>query len=210
LGRQADDRLIEAFQRCRMPLVNLDKPTGERTCVHVGPDNAHGAQLLTEHLLQHGHTRIAYLGGPSISAATRERRDGFLASMAQHGLPVAAEYIRYGLFTEESGYEVMQELLNLAVLPTAIMAASDSMAVGAIAAAREQGICVPREMAVTGFDDVPLAALSQPPLTTVRQPIRRIGFEAVRKLLALIDGQPDVRSEMFPVELMVRQSCGCA
>ena len=209
LGRQADDRLIETFQRYRMPLVNLDKPTGERTCVHVGPDNLYGAQLLTEHLLQHGHKRIAYIGGPSISAATRERCEGFLATMAQHGLPVAAEYIRYGSFTEESGYEVMQELLELAVLPTAILAASDSMAVGAIAAAHDRGMRVPQEMAFTGFDDVPLAILSQPPLTTVRQPIRRIGFESVQKLLALINGRPDVSSEIFPIELVVRQSCGC-
>lgn len=209
LGRQADDRLIETFQRYRMPLVNLDKPTGERTCVHVGPDNLHGAHLLTEHLLQHGHERIAYIGGPSISTAARERRDGFLAAMAQHGLPVAAEYIRYGSFTEESGYEVMQELLELALLPTAILAASDSMAAGALAAARDRGLRVPQEMAFTGFDDVPLASLSQPALTTVRQPIRRIGFEAVQKLLALINGRPDVSSEIFPIELVVRQSCGC-
>jgi len=210
LGRKADDEVIKAFNRYRMPLVNFGRPLGEEPCVFVGADNEEGARLAVTHLILHGHTRIAFLGGPTDSTASMERLTGFRAVMAAKGADVPPEYICAGLYTEQSGYDEAQRILGLRPLPTAMVAASDAMAIGVIAALCQAGLSVPGDMAIVGFDDIALASLCQPPLTTIRQPIRDMGYAAVQKLLALIEGNFPVASEVFPVELVVRKSCGCA
>lgn len=209
LGRKADEEVIKAFGRYRMPLVNFGRPAGDEPCVYVGADNEQGARLAVTHLIQHGHTRIAYLGGPADSTASVERLASFQSVMTAEGIDMPPEYVIAGLYTEQSGYEGVQHMLALEPRPTAFVAASDAMAIGAIAALRQAGLRVPDDMAVVGFDDIALASLCQPPLTTIRQPIRDMGYTAVQKLLALIEGRSHVSSQVFPAELVVRQSCGC-
>lgn len=209
LGREADDQVIRAFRRYRMPLVNFDRPLGDEPCVFVGPDNEAGAKQAVTHLIHHGHNRIAYMGGPADSTASAERLAGYKAVMAEQGLEVPPEYVCSGLFTVQSGFDEMQQILAREPIPTALFAASDTMAAGAIAAIYEAGLRVPDDIAIVGFDDIALASLCNPPLTTIRQPIREMGYTAVHKLLALIEGESDVPSQVFPVELVVRRSCGC-
>jgi LacI family transcriptional regulator len=175
----------------------------------VTATNLAGGKAATDHLLHLGHRRIALITGVPGWAATEERLEGYRIALTSGGLPFDADLIVEGRFTTDSGYAAARRLLRLPSPPTGIVAANDGMAIGALRAALEQGLSVPHDLSIVGFDDTELARNAVPRLTTIRQPLAELGRTAVSVLNRLIDGQS---TETLRVELatrlIVRESTG--
>lgn len=184
----------------------------------VQSDNVGGAMLAVRHLYSMGHRRIAHISG-GWSFAGVKRRQGYEQALQELGLPLREEDVADsgGDYTEENGYRAMQRLLEQEERPTAVFAAGDNLAIGAIKALRERGLSVPEDMSIVGFDDIDLAAYMSPSLTTVRQDTAALGAGAARMLAELIsqqgsaaagvDGPKEMPALTVPVELVVRDSC---
>lgn len=194
------------------PVVLLNSATNARPTIRI--DNYSGARSMTEHLVALGHNRIAFITGPERNADAAERRRGYRTAL-ELGPPVKGTARRphieiEGDFTEESGYRAVAQILAMKPRPTAIFAANDSMAVGALRALREAGIAVPDDMALAGFDDIPMAHYLTPQLTTVRVDIAEMGRRAVEYLVASL-GPSDGgirKHHVVPATLVIRESCG--
>ena len=175
-------------------------------------DNVGGAAAMTKHLLSLGHRRIAFIGGAAGNVDAEERKRGYRQALEAGKVEQHPLMEIDGDFTEHGGYGAAKALAGLpaSLRPTAIFAANDSMAIGALSALRELGVAVPREIAVTGFDDIPIAQYTSPPLTSVRVPILDLGERATELLVGQLASQRRRRrvSETLPTTLVVRQSCG--
>jgi LacI family transcriptional regulator len=172
-------------------------------------DNRAGARTVVEHLAARGRRRIAFVAGPRDNFDAAERLVGYREGLA-HALPDAVALILDGDFSEEGGYRAGQQLLKLPVRPDAVFAANDTMAIGCLFALTEAGLRVPDDVALAGFDDIPIARFVSPPLTTVRVSIAELGSRALDRLAAAIDspGREKVSTEILGAELVVRASCG--
>jgi LacI family transcriptional regulator len=206
---RVDDPLIGRLEKDHVPFVMVGRHPNER--VHyVDVDNVAAARMAVEHLIRLGHQRIATITGPLNMISGEDRLEGYRQALAAHHLPADETLIVEGDFTEASGEVAARRLLSRSV--TAIFAASDIMAVGALKALREAGLQVPHDVALVGFDDVPLAAAVEPALTTVRQPIEHLGSMAADLLLNLLENPPDERAPahriVLPGKLAIRDSCG--
>jgi LacI family transcriptional regulator len=193
-----------------LPLVLLSCRAEDRTFDSLVIDNYAGAYAVTRHLIEVGHRRIALIRGGWANHDARERARGYRQALEDGGVSWSPELEVEGDFTEPSGHRAMELLLGLSPRATAVFACNDSMAIGALGALRESGVAVPSEVAVVGFDDILIARYLDPPLTTVRVPISRLGTRAVELLLAAIGSdRPRVGvQEVLPTELVVRASCG--
>ena len=209
MGVDRDDPEVEDLVRSPIPLIAVDLDVAGNRSSYVTSDNVGGARLAVRHLHGLGHTRIATIAGPQRTKPGADRLLGYRAEMRALGLDAAREYEFEGDFYTESGEAAMRALLALPEPPTAVFAASDLMAVGAIRAAHAAGVAVPRDVGVVGFDDIQLAELFAPALTTVRQDMAGIGAAAGRALVEQIEN-PDVTPPVLtlPVALVVRDSCG--
>jgi LacI family transcriptional regulator len=172
--------------------------------------NCRGARDMVRHLITLGHKRIAIIKGSAGNYDAAERLRGYRTALREVGATVEQSLERAGNFTEAGGYAATMELLALRQRPTAIFAANDSMAIGALSALRESGVQVPEEMAVAGFDDIPLARFMDPPLSSVHVPICELGARAVEMLLHGVTNKNDHRRrrERVSTHLVVRESCG--
>ena len=173
-------------------------------------DNFGGAEAMVRHLIAAGHRRIAFIKGAERNYDAAERLRGYRAALADAGLePDPALELR-GDFTESGGHDAALRITRIPQRPTAVFAANDSMAIGALAALRDAGVSVPDDMAVAGFDDIPIARYMSPPLTSVRVQISEMGERAVHMLLRAIGGenQHDKQQEILPTTLVIRESCG--
>jgi DNA-binding LacI/PurR family transcriptional regulator len=191
-----------------VPLVAVD-PTGEplHGTPSVGATNYSGAMIATRHLLDLGHTRIALLAGTQSWPFARARLDGFRAAMDRAGVPVAPELVRVAPLYVEGGRDAALELLALPEPPTAVLASNDLQAHGVYEAARRRGLHIPRELSVVGFDDLPFTRWAGPPMTTVRQPLERMGATAARMIVELADGMTLAQHRVeLSTELVVRES----
>ncbi|HEU4888678.1 MAG TPA: LacI family DNA-binding transcriptional regulator [Thermoanaerobaculia bacterium] len=185
-------------------VVMLNSRVEGRTSITV--DNSGGARDVVRHLHALGHKHIAFIAGPPHNADAEQRRRGFRTETRAAGT-VTAELP--GFFTEESGHEAGQQILSLRPRPTAVFAANDSMAIGALSAFREAGLHVPEDMALVGFDDIPIARFLTPPLTTVRVEIAELGRRAVSHVVgALESGDGSKKRDVIKTTLVVRESCG--
>jgi LacI family transcriptional regulator len=204
-----DDPIFPRLLQDGVPFVMAGRHPDERVN-YVDVDNTGGARMAVEHLIRLGHTRIATITGPLRMAPGRDRLAGYRQALEAHQLAVDQHLIVEGDYTEASGSIGAQRLLSAS--PTAIFVASDVMAIGALKALREAGVRVPEDIALVGFDDVPIAAAVEPALTTVHQPIERMGSMAVDLLLKLLDHPPDAQAPanriVLPTKLVVRESCG--
>src|SRR5262249_48243363 len=135
------------------------------------------------HLIRLGHRRIGLINGQLQMEVAQARRDGYKQALLEEGILIDPELMVGGAFSESKAFDATLELLDLAYPPTAVFAASDAMALGAMHAIRHRGLRIPQDIAVVGFDDLPLAASATPPLTTVRQPIDEMSTHAVRVLI---------------------------
>ena len=170
-------------------------------------DNFGGAFQMVRHLIALGHRRIAFLTGPSKNYDARERLRGYRRGLGR--VASARPVTIPGDFREEAGYRAAARILRLKPLPTAVFAANDAMAIGLLCAFREQHVRVPEEIALAGFDDIPIARFLTPPLTTVRVPIADLGAQATARLLHALETRENTRrSETVPTTLVVRSSCG--
>lgn len=172
-------------------------------------DNISSARKAVNHLVSLGHRRIGFISGPLQVILSRDRLKGYHQGLHQHNLPIEESLIQEGDFTLESGYRMASRLLALTHPPTAIFAANDEMAIGAIQAIREKGYRVPDDIAVVGFDDIRLATLFDPPLTTVSQPKLEIGSKAAEVLIRILNNEPlERRQIVLEDHLIIRESCG--
>jgi len=177
----------------------------------INIDNLGGAAAMVRHLLGRGHRRIAHIAGPENNVDAKGRLSGYLSALAEMRPTVAPQVLR-GDFTEESGYRAGRQLVSLSERPDAVFAANDMMAVGCLFALSEAGIAVPDEIALAGFDDVPIARFVSPPLTTVRVRIAELGELALERLATAIEaGDADkITRQTLRTELVVRSSCSRA
>jgi len=204
-----EEPLVELLDRYHFPSVLVGRhPTLELSFVDV--DNQLSAKIAVEHLIGHGHRRIALIGGPENLIAAVDRRAGYLQALSGAGLPVDPALYRPAGFDELLARVAVRELVTLPDPPTAIFAASDSMAIGAQNELQALGISVPGEMAIFGFDGSERAALANPLISTVAQSISGLGQEAVTMLLQRIEAPEAPPMHRFlPTELLLRASCGC-
>ncbi len=205
-----DEALICQIHAEGFPLVVVDRDIqASDKIVEVIVDNFHGALAGVEHLIGLGHRRIGFINGPPEIQATQDRLRGYQLALREHRITPEDRWICVGDFRKEGGYRCMQELLSIKPPLEAIFAANDLMAIGAIKAIREAGKRVPDDIAIVGFDDIPLAAHFDPSLTTVRQPVARMGAVACRLLLQEINGEEILECKaILQTELIVRASSG--
>ncbi|WDE00256.1 LacI family DNA-binding transcriptional regulator [Thalassomonas actiniarum] len=176
--------------------------------VSVGCDNFHGGYQLTEHVLKNGRKQFAFLGGASShSPEFLDRYLGHCKALTDNNLKVDQAYQFDAISTEESGYDAARKLLDSDLPFDAIFGASDLIAIGAMRALQEQKVNIPDDVAVVGFDDIPIASFTFPPLTTARQNTKLAGELLVEKLLKLINEEA-VDTTLMPTSLIVRKSCG--
>lgn len=189
-----------------LPAVLINSQAADSGQIAFGIDNYHGARTMVEHLLASGHRRIAFVAGPTNNFDAFERQRGYRDALADAD-PTLAPWVLPGDFSETSGYLAGQALLAADERPQAVFAANDMMALGCLFALNQAGVRVPDEIALAGFDDIPLARYVVPSLTTMRVKIDELGAHAMRLLLELQDGV-DVRSKLAPQmpELIVRES----
>ncbi|NUP44395.1 MAG: substrate-binding domain-containing protein, partial [Streptomyces sp.] len=200
--------LHEELRALGVPLVVVD-PAGSTALdvPTIGAANWSGGMAATRHLLSLGHRRIGLIAGPPRLLCSRARFDGHRAALEGAGLSFDETLVVPGDFHPESGFTGCNALLDLPEPPTAVFAASDQMALGAVEALRRRGLRVPQDMSVVGFDDLPEVRWSAPPLTTVRQPLAGMGKLAVATVLRLAHGgQPESPRVELGTELMVRSS----
>jgi DNA-binding LacI/PurR family transcriptional regulator len=180
----------------------------QRATPAVHADDYGGAFAATRHLIGLGHRRIGVISSVWRPFAVEERERGIRAAMAEAGLSPAPSLVALGDFSIESGERAGRELLGIAAPPTAVFALNDRMALGLIRAAIEGGLHVPADLSVVGFDDISLATLLTPALTTVSQPGFALGIAAASALFQLLDGEPLAPPAALPTELIIRGSTG--
>jgi len=189
-------------------LVASGKPASDMSAISI--NNFEAARAMTRHLLELGHRRIGLINGHPNQTATGQRFHGYVEAMTEAGLSVDADQVAQGYFTYRSGLEAAEKLLDSG-RPTAIFASNDDMAAATMAVAHRRGLDVPSDLAVTGFDDTPLAATVWPALTTIHQPIAEMAREAVRLLVEQIrsrrgGSEPQVMHKMLKFTLVKRES----
>jgi LacI family transcriptional regulator len=203
------DRRIAYLGRVGFPFVAFGRSDLEVDFPYVDEDGFQGFELVTQHLIDHGHRRLAFISAPQDLMFCTHRRSGLEAALQRNGLCLPPEYCITSDLTQRGGYAAMNQLLDLSPRPTAVVACNDLMALGAISAAQRRGLTVGRDIALTGFDDIPLAENAQPPLTTVRQPIYDIGRQISNMLIRLIRGEELAeRHVLLQPQLVVRESSG--
>jgi LacI family transcriptional regulator len=208
-GRTVSDEVVIELTRGGVPVVLLARPPAG-TADTVRTENRRTAAALTAHVFAHGCRRVAFLGDPDASPDAGERFAGFLdAHRADRRRPSAAAVVCG--YREADGHAVAAELLSGSERPDAIVCTNDEIAMGVLAAARAAAVSVPRDLVVTGWDDIPAARHLAPPLTTVRQPMLELGRRAAEMLRDRITGQrSEPLHELLATELVIRSSCGCS
>ncbi|MBN1954571.1 MAG: LacI family DNA-binding transcriptional regulator [Anaerolineae bacterium] len=195
--------LLASLAWKRFPIVTLDRGL-EAACVFpVLIDNARGTRAVFHHLYDQGATSLVFVAGSPDSFDNAERRETFLREAERHGLAVRC---CQGYFTEASGYEVAQEIIASRDLPEAVFCANDQMAIGFLHAMGEHGLRAPQDIALVGFDDIPVARYLQPPLTTVRVSRPDWGARAVTRLIDFLEHEAPFPAERIPVRFIARQS----
>jgi LacI family transcriptional regulator len=191
-----------------LPVVMIDDRGHQPLFPTVATTNHLGAESAAEHLLSIGRRRPVVVRGPQRFGCTEERLDGFERTYVAAGLPIGADFVVDGDFTFDGGRLAMKGLLDAGTEFDAVFAHNDLSAAGVIQGLRDAGVNIPADVAVVGFDDIPLAAHTEPPLTTVRQPLREMGEAAARMLLSLFEGSPipEETRQVIPTTLIVRGS----
>ena len=207
-GPRSDDPLLPQLAEERFPLILHGQLDGfDFPCVDV--ENHAGAYQAVKHLVALGHRRIGFISNAPLSySGTQDRFAGYRQALAEHDIAQDPALVRTAAFLPQSGWAAMKELLDLDDRPTAVFAAGDVVALGAMSAAHAAGLRIPDDVAVMGFDDIFLAGHAHPPLSTVRVPAYGLGWTAAEVLIALIEGDEEVSSVMLETELVIRESCG--
>jgi LacI family transcriptional regulator len=201
------DPTVRWLRHQGVPYVLVNRFSDEGQDAFVGSDDLIGGRIATEHLVALGHRRVGHLAGkPTVSTGVMRRR-GYLAALSERGLRADPRLVVESGYTEDGGARAAERLLALPDRPTAIFAVTDMTAVGAFGVARRMGLRIPEDVAIVGYNDIPLATRIVPALTTVHVPIHDFGAAAARLLLEQIEtGEPSRRRVVFNPELIVRGS----
>ncbi|MFC7343636.1 LacI family DNA-binding transcriptional regulator [Saccharopolyspora griseoalba] len=192
-----------------VPVVLADRIVDERYD-QVGPENVESTAQLVDHLAEHGHRRIAMIGGLAGLSTTEERLRGYRDGLARNGIGQDAALVDSGRSDSEGAAAAVARLLVAPDRPTALIAANNSMTIGAMQALRRAGLSVPEDVALVGFDDFPWADCFAPRLTVVAQPCEEIGAKAAQLLFRrFADPEAPAETHRFPSHLVHRNSCGC-
>jgi LacI family transcriptional regulator len=199
---------LHALRERNFPYVMIDQTDNDNLSNVVDSTNWQGAYEATDYLIKQGHRKIAHILGLEVLSSARERLDGYKSALNAHQIPYNKAYVVEGDFTHPKGYTMMQQLLQLDDRPTAVFAANDLSAFGAMQAIRDAGLRIPDDISIIGFDDIPEAAMMSPKLTSVRQPLEQMGREAARLLLEVIDSAEDrpLRRITLVTRLIERES----
>ena len=200
------DQRVRYLAEHQLPFVAFGRSNLELDHSYVDVDGEWGVYTATGHLIQCGHRRIAFLGLPVEYSCAIHRRDGYLRALRAHGLACDLALVAEGLTNETDVRAAMERLLVSPAAPTAFVAASDMLAIHAMNVADRHGLRAGRDYAIVGFDDLPLAAHTNPPLTTVRQPLDRVCDELITLLTRLLSAKGGVRHTILRPELIVRES----
>ena len=208
-GVRKDDQGVFSLGKEGIPAVLIGSLPSS-TIDNVDVDNASASQMAVEHLVSLGHSRIACITNASLEfAAPAQRLEGYRRALEAAGLPYQPELVRCGDYDTQSGFDQMNSLLDAEAAFSAVFVASDVVAQGAVAALHERGLEVPRQVAVVGFDDIPQARFTVPPLTTIHVSAQQMAENACEILIGKIAGLDDApRHQLLPTELVVRASCG--
>ena len=207
VGISIGDPYIEELKEDFLPAVIVDFPILTKKVSYIQSDNKKGCELAIKYLTKKGHNRIAFINGDNSAAISFVRFEGYKTALENNGISFDQSIVLEGDFSEKSGYDAAKRLLENKSDFSAIFAASDLMAVGAIKAIKENGLKVPEDVAVIGFDDILLAEYSSPSLTTIRQHKFDLGYKGSRELIKMIE-LPDYvpKRKKVDVELIIRDS----
>jgi LacI family transcriptional regulator len=203
-----DDPILPLLIKDGGPLVLIGRHPYFNNFAWVDVENRAGAHDAVMHLIQRGHRRIGLINGQLQMEAALARRDGYKQALLEEGIAIDPELMVEGFYSQTAAYQAMQRLLDLPHPPSAVFASSDTMAIGALEAIRNRGLRVPQDVAVIGYDDLPLAAHATPPLTSVHQPVDEMSAHAVRLVIEQIRGESAGRSVQLAARLVVRESSG--
>jgi LacI family transcriptional regulator len=208
INPQIDDFRIDYLQNKNFPFVFLGRPfTKEEEVCWVDGDNEGGAQIAVDYLLSRGYEKIACITGPREYIASNMRLEGYKQGLKENGIDFSPELVVRGDFTKESGHEALKELFDRNISFEAVFAANDLMAMGAIKALRNQNLEIPEDCAVMGFDGIELGTYVEPEISTIRQPIYKLGVEAAKMLIKLVQGK-EIKEphKILPVKKVIRES----
>jgi LacI family transcriptional regulator len=209
LSSGSDVELLDTLRTANMPLVVVDREIDDLAADLVEVNHEAGGYLATQHLLTLGHSRIACIAGPQSLSPSRQRVDGYRRALMEAGVAGDNKLMRSADFTSAGGHAAMSSLLAMKNRPSAVFASNDLMAIGAICAAAAAGLVVPDDISIIGFDDIALAAYSNPPLSTIAQPKQQTGELAASLLLQRIaEPSRELQREILQPRLCVRQSTG--
>jgi LacI family transcriptional regulator len=202
------DPVIPHLQKSTIPFIVLGSLNNMDDRLNfIDVDNLSGGYLATEHLIKLGNRRIAHIAGTRDTRPAQDRLAGYKKALADHGIQHDPDLVREGFFTEDGGYRAAKKLFK--AKPDAIFAASDTMAAGSLRAAKEFGLSIPGDLALMGFDDLPPALNTDPPLSTIHQPIRQFGTNAVNMLIDIItNGKKLPHQAVYNTHLVIRETCG--
>jgi DNA-binding LacI/PurR family transcriptional regulator len=208
IGAKFSPRSIIELKNADFPVVLVDNTLRETQIDSILCNNKDGAYEVAKHMIEHGHSKIVFFCGPAEWVSNRQRCTGYQRALREADLEPLIQYMPDT--TIDTGYEAVGRALEEYPDLTAICAVNDATAIGAIRALKEDGRRVPDDVAVTGFDDIAWAGLSDPPLTTVRIFLGEMGHFAARRLVELVEGKNRVPAiTSLATELVIRQSCGC-
>ena len=218
-SNETGDRYLRTLVETNVPVVAIGRDFRHKDVDVVSTDNLKGGFEATQHLIDHGHRRIGFIGANLSSGSKLRRLQGYLQALEHNSITLDERLITGpsdgiseipGYSTEEIGFEGMKRLLSLSVPPTAVFARNDFTAIGAMRAINDAGLVIPSDIAIVGFDDIPLAVRMSPSLTTVRQPMRVEGQIAAEMLLERIEKGDRIsrRERILDCELIVRESSG--
>ncbi|HTI15402.1 MAG TPA: LacI family DNA-binding transcriptional regulator [Dictyobacter sp.] len=209
ISNDAHDPLPHILKETQIPYTLIGHNSEDEELVSIDVDNIEGAYKAVSHLTALGHQRIACIKGPPWEHCSQDRYEGYVKALQEVGLPIDANLVCTGDWTERSGYTSMRHLLRLEQPPSAVFCSNDLMAAGILHALYERGLTVPADVAIVGFDDLPQTSIIIPSLTTIRQPVVEMGMQATEMLIQQLE-QHDYQPTriILPTMLIVRQSCG--
>ncbi|MCY9668638.1 LacI family transcriptional regulator [Paenibacillus alginolyticus] len=201
---------FRSLDKTGVPIVFLNRCPEFMNSDVIMTNNIQGAYSATEHLIRHGYGKIAIITGPSSISTGKDRLIGYKRALEDYGVALSDTLVKEGLFTIQSGYDKMKELMEQDSKPDAVFVSNNSMTLGAYKYLKEAGIRIPDQIAVLGYDDPDWADIVDPPITTVRQPAYQLGVHAANLMLVRINEKQVKREIMYmDTTLIIRRSCGC-
>ncbi len=207
LRSKIDDPRIQVLAEHEVPFVLVNHKTYKKNYNFVDTENIKGVEAAMDYLFRHGHRKIAFLAGSMDETNSRDRLKGYRAALEKQALEHRDDWVLYGDFNKDRAYEETGKLFQEKDRPTAILASDDYMAIGAMQRIRAEGLSVPKDISIIGFDDVEIASYIKPALTTIRQPLVELGESAAQSIIDIIEGKQKAPVHKFlKLELVERDS----